>query len=534
MREEEADLNLERLIFTPRHRKTWEAVDLGFRLVPIFWRALFSSWFIVSFPIFLLVSCIEPLSAYTTLIVWWLKPLFERTQLHILSVGIFGNGLTWKEAVKSFPTYVRTQILPSLLWRRFSLTRSLDLSLIQLENLSGKQRKKRQAVLHQKAGNTATWLTIILVHVETILLIGVFLLIMMFIPSSIDVSWFDIFSEQLWLTNLLYYLATTLVGPFYVACGFMIYINRRIELEGWDIELRFKEIAKLSKKTELNKREPQEKAFKSNTNGSLKSLIVCLISFSVLSISPINDAYANIEDDIANDCVSDMCLEIEQSETDILKVFEHSDFHELQTFSIPKWMDEWKPDEEKDKQTFDKKVPEFLMPFILFIASSIEVIIWVIMISILLFLIIRYRTWLAKFINFNNRDKVERFDMPKTMFGLDVRENQLPRDIETEAMNLVDKADYRGCLSLLYRATITRLLYHYKVPFTSGNTEQECLEISKPLTSTLVFAYFSTVTLAWRQLAYGHIEPSKEALEKMCRDWNSALGFHINKEASSE
>ena len=32
-------------------------------------------------------------------------------------------------------------------------------------------------------------------------------------------------------------LAMSLIAPFYVAGGFALYLNRRSELEGWDIEI---------------------------------------------------------------------------------------------------------------------------------------------------------------------------------------------------------------------------------------------------------------------------------------------------------
>ena len=127
------------------------------------------SWVVVSLPVFLLMSLIDPLWDYASLIIWWLKPLFERTQLYILSYGIFGNEMTWKAAIKALPNYAFRQLFSSLTWRRISFTRSLDLSLIQLERLSAQQGKKRLAVLHQQTANTATWLTVILVHVETVM-----------------------------------------------------------------------------------------------------------------------------------------------------------------------------------------------------------------------------------------------------------------------------------------------------------------------------------------------------------------------------
>ena len=37
-----------------------------------------------------------------------------------------------------------------------------------------------------------------------------------------------------------YALAVGLLEPFYVAAGFAMYLNRRVELEAWDIEQEFR------------------------------------------------------------------------------------------------------------------------------------------------------------------------------------------------------------------------------------------------------------------------------------------------------
>jgi hypothetical protein len=38
-------------------------------------------------------------------------------------------------------------------------------------------------------------------------------------------------------------LITLLIEPFYIAANFGLYINRRTQLEAWDIELSFRKMA---------------------------------------------------------------------------------------------------------------------------------------------------------------------------------------------------------------------------------------------------------------------------------------------------
>jgi hypothetical protein len=42
------------------------------------------------------------------------------------------------------------------------------------------------------------------------------------------------------MTSIAYVLAVLFLEPFYVAAGFGMYLNRRAELEAWDIEQEFR------------------------------------------------------------------------------------------------------------------------------------------------------------------------------------------------------------------------------------------------------------------------------------------------------
>jgi hypothetical protein len=41
-------------------------------------------------------------------------------------------------------------------------------------------------------------------------------------------------------TAVAYAVAVAFLEPFYVAAGFGMYVNRRVELEAWDIEQEFR------------------------------------------------------------------------------------------------------------------------------------------------------------------------------------------------------------------------------------------------------------------------------------------------------
>lgn len=235
-----------------RPRSAWEALDLGILLAHRHARLLMGSWALLTLPLFAVLSLLlwqHPTLAI--LIFWWLKPAFERLPLYILSHALFGDTPTLRQALRAYPALLRKQLPASLLWRRFSPTRSFDLPVLQLEGLAGEPRSQRLIVLSQRNAGGATWLTVVGVHLEMALWAGFAMLLYLLIPAQneIDWNWQSLLDpeagEWLWLehlSNLLYVLVLVVWEPIYVACGFTLYLNRRTELEAWDIELVFRRL----------------------------------------------------------------------------------------------------------------------------------------------------------------------------------------------------------------------------------------------------------------------------------------------------
>ena len=73
-------------------------------------------------------------------------------------------------------------------------------------------------------------------------------------------------------------VAMTVIEPLYVACGFTLYLQRRTALEGWDIELRFRQLA--------SRIEGLARA--AGTPG----LVAALVLAASLAIAPVIDARA--------------------------------------------------------------------------------------------------------------------------------------------------------------------------------------------------------------------------------------------------
>ena len=234
-----------------RPRSPWEALDLGTLLARRHAKLLMTTWAAVTLPLFGLISLLlwqHP--SLALLLFWWLKPLYERLPLHILSKALFGETPDFRESLRAFPGLLRPQLLASLTWRRLSTTRSFDLPVQQLEGLDGKARKQRLLTLSLRSGRAPSWLTVVGVHLEGALWLGLLGVLYFLLPAQLVQRWnwedlLGLSAEWLWLehlSNLLYALVLIVWEPIYVACGFSLYLNRRTHLEAWDIELAFRRL----------------------------------------------------------------------------------------------------------------------------------------------------------------------------------------------------------------------------------------------------------------------------------------------------
>lgn len=236
-------MDLSQLQIKARQRSPWEAVDLGFVVARNWYKPLFVVWVIPPFVLFFILNvAFWDTPWIASVVVWWLKPLFDRLPLHIASRRLFGGDVTVSATLKGMLGIFREQWFASLTWRRFSPSRSHDLAITCLEKLNGEQRRRRISVMHITSGSPAMWLTILCYHLEIAIACAIFVAFLLFVPENTDVQILPWIAEgSLWfqrIFNFLYLIAAALIAPFYCMSGFMLYISRRIDLEAWDLEIR--------------------------------------------------------------------------------------------------------------------------------------------------------------------------------------------------------------------------------------------------------------------------------------------------------
>ena len=234
-----------------RRRSVWEAADSGILL----WRNSFIHFipfFILPVVIvacglrFLLPDNLRFLSYFT---IWWLKPLFDRLVLHVVSARFFaieGKAPSrFKDLCKGLWA-MRRGLFGDLLWRRFSPGRAAHMPIRVLERMGGGQFRMRKKALAVGGLSFCTLISLFGLALEAILLLGevvfVAMVTNMFFPAAHafiqnNMETVEVFIFAAFCLNYI------LVGSLYVCMGFGLYINSRVEVEGWDLQLLFQKFA---------------------------------------------------------------------------------------------------------------------------------------------------------------------------------------------------------------------------------------------------------------------------------------------------
>ncbi|MEO0813858.1 MAG: hypothetical protein AAFY60_13410, partial [Myxococcota bacterium] len=247
-------MDLERVSVALRPRSSWESIDLGLQLVRRFALPVYLAWFAAFVPLLVLVHGVlieEPAVAFV--LMWWLRPLLDRAVLWVLGPAVFGAAPRPKDILWRWPRFVADlfaspmQLVASLTWRRFSPWRSYLLPVDVLERLALGARRERVAVLARTHRDVASGLTTLCVALEgTLYLAGIFFVALLVPESQQFDIWEWLFSSEdsaaRWAHVLFLAAAHCVVEPLFVAGGFGLYLNRRIELEGWDLELAFRRL----------------------------------------------------------------------------------------------------------------------------------------------------------------------------------------------------------------------------------------------------------------------------------------------------
>ncbi len=237
-------MQIESIAVTLRPRSVWEGCDLGVRLLHFRMRSVYACHLAIALPTFLVCLATYPLEPWLpALLIWLSKPWLDRSILFALSRALFGEKTTVVDLWANARRVLRPSVL-TLLRLRLSASRSFKQPIVQLEGLTGKAQRDRVRQLTLRRRGVARAMTLAFANGELALWGSVLALQVMLAPRALGLQegWLSglVASQTGLISSLAYAAAVGFMEPFYVAAGFGLYLNRRVELEAWDIEQEFR------------------------------------------------------------------------------------------------------------------------------------------------------------------------------------------------------------------------------------------------------------------------------------------------------
>lgn len=471
----------DRLGLAIRLREPWEAVDLGFILLRSHWGTVMAAWLAVVLPLSSLLFLVFRNHLWVpALVLWWLKPTLDRIVLHVLARATFGEVPSLIETLRSLPGTFRHGLAANQLWRRLSPQRSFVLPVWQLEQQPGDGYRKRCNILLRRGRVQAVLLTITCFLFQFVLFFSALGALSLFTPSNADLDVMDAAfgsgSDRLaWVDMILAWLPIiimTILEPFYVAGGFSLYLNRRVELEGWDLEVSFRKAS--ARITRLLGR-------------SLAPLLLALM----LLPAPALAAPAQPTPEEA-----------------LVEVLRQPEFQVKQKKRGLRWK-ETTP----KKETPSRPIPPELFAFFRALGVAAKWLIIAAAAAALVYVLWRNRHHLARRLKITSTEP-----LPETLFGMDIRPEALPAELEAVALRMWSEGRFRAALALLYRGALAGLVHRHRAQVSKGATEHDCLEAARQVLSADASDYFERLTCTWLHVAYAGDAPPPGS-ERLCAEW---------------
>ena len=489
-------MQLERIAVRLRRRSPWEALDLGAAM----WRAwgspAYRAWVCSYWLTGLLLLALMPTHPEIVLaILWWLKPAFDRVLLHVYSRALFATPTHLSELIAAWrPLLLHSGLLHALTIGRFSAARSFLLPVRLLEGLSGKAARVRARLLLRKTEGVAHWLTLLCATASSVITLGFFLLLQMLAPGAGQTSLWAIFESlgeaRAILVLSFVMLAETLIEPLYVASGLALYVNRRSELEGWDIELAFRRL--------------QARLLEQESVGISRGVtILCIAAWLAcgLGLAP-GELHAEEEAPVVQ--------RSELARRNIERILADP------VFGGKKTEYRWQQIQAHEKQEpVDASWLSKLLKAFEFFGEMLRGLVWIgialLAVFLVYFVVTRHAQWHVR---------AAEPTPPSRLFGLDVRPESLPDDVVAAARAAFAEGRIDAGLALLYRAALSRLVHAGRIAFRPGDTEGDCLRRVRGRVAAPTERYFGEILAARLTVSYAHRPPEVPVLMRLCDQWD--------------
>jgi hypothetical protein len=464
-----------------RPRGDWEAVDLGFALVRRdFWRCFAVWWLAVLPPTVAAGWWLWESPLVWLMLFWWWKPAASRLVLFELSRRLFGERPTWRASLREIPRAWTRRFFHRFLWARLSPWLPVTLAVEDLEGLRGKAHKQRCLQITRRGEGAVMWTYLVGDLAACWFGLAIVMLVGMFIPEGQDGAWrmaveswdssnpTEIPLLILRLVVCCVMFSMSLTDLFVTGAGFGVYLNNRTWLEGWDVELALKRLARRL------------------GGAALLGLMLCIVWMPAVSRAAENSDPAQVIREVKADGDFKVHTVIER---------------------IPK--------ERKSRWNLDwlwlGGAAEWLGKAVMFVvvASLLTALAWLIWTNRHLFLVRRI----------GGGNAAGDSSTARVVMGLAVSPETLPDDVPAAALTLWRQGRHHVALGLLYRGAISRIIEAGRVEIRESDTEGDCLRRVEQAGSAAQPDYFRGITGAWTRLAYAGRRPEDLEVETLCRQW---------------
>jgi hypothetical protein len=504
-------MQLERIGVALRPRTPMEAMDLGMTMLRAHARPVWSAWFAFSLPIFLLcqvLAWVFGLPWLGLLLPWWLRPLFDRVPLYVLSRAVFERPPTWRETLRGVWRWPWMRTVAGLTWLRVDTNRSLRLPMELLEGVPSAQRKARWRVLSKPLVGMASGLTWTCIAFELVVFVSLGAFIIWLIPGeALPYSIRNInqaftlpaFRHALvWIASGLLYLSMSIVEPLYVAAGFGLYLNRRTQLEAWDIDLSFRRLRQ-----------------RLVDAGVALALLLCIGCVA----APVHALDVHMQVDLPKAPVSATKVNVEQafhqplSDKDVLFAHRAEAVYHSPLFGTEHQVMRWVP-----RYTPNETAPTgagWLASFANLFSGLVNVLAWALLALVLVGLVVFAVRLMPGSVPSMPRTPRE----PKALRSVVNQDTPLPDDLAGATSELWRQGHHREALSLLYRGSVQNAaaLLHMQPPLDA--TEADWLRHASAIDDAVCRDRLVAIVRTWQLAAYANRYPGDAEVDTLLSGW---------------
>lgn len=510
-----------------RPRSPWEAVELGAALVRQQASPLWKAWFASTLPVFAVVNALAwwgDVLWLALLLMWWITPLFDRIVLFVLSRAVFGASPTALTTLQAMRYWGWRPMWGYLLWRRLSPWRSLTLPVDLLEGGSAEAANARRKVIGHGVIGHAFVLTVSCQAFIAILAASCISLVLLFVPT-------ELLSESaraVWtlmtdapprwaqlVLNLVVWLGVSAIEPFFVGAGFGLYLNRRVQLEAWDIEIVLRKlrarIAPLAATWLLVLAWPllsPAQAQSSRHHEAPPPVPTQHVDQAGLQQAPDTTGQDTLGEVFGEDNVVDsrgFARAVAKAAKDPLLDHKRTD----------------KVWQRRDRTERADTPPAALPGLARLFALVGEFGLWFVVAVLVLVLALTARRWWPWMRGWAAPLPKDREIVSSPM----PPDEPLPPDLATQARRLWREGWPRRALALLYRGSVAAMAERLQVTPVPGATEAECLRLSRRLPDPADRDVFARVVRTWQYAAYAQRLPDETAFEQLLGDASQRFGW---------